>query len=178
MASDSRIITHALFQQITEPLLNLEMRQPRPGVANTLLADFGSLSPVRYVTPKPRKRGQASILIEPSWRIETRKKILVGSDSDEPRVKRILKQLENARITEVRVEGDLPELVLEFEDKWILRSFGAMETRPHWALFFRDESLFPKPVATSKGFDHWIKSDRGKLVWEWACGRNPFTTRD
>jgi hypothetical protein len=177
MATDSVTITHDQFAQITKPLIGMVLRETRFGFVNTLLGEIGR---IRSHVDRDRleRRGEASLMIEPGWRIEARGRILVGSDSENIRLARMVKSLGSMRLARIELEGKLPELVLGFDSGWILRSFRCIETPQMWCLFLNDEALFPKPRPTSKNFKVWLTAEGRKLKLEWAHGRNPYTLTD
>jgi hypothetical protein len=175
MASDSVNITRDEFAKITKPLEGMMLREPRLGIAHTLLAEIGKIRPCALLPGHIAKRGQAGLMIEPGWRVESRGAIVAGSDSGDSRLARVLRRLDGMRIAEIGVEGVLPELYLWLDSGWTLRSFRCLESRQAWCVFLNDESLFPKRQRTPKKFGQWVKGVGNNLKLEWAHGRNPYT---
>jgi hypothetical protein len=77
-------------------------------------------------------------MIEWSWRVERRRSIEVGSWSPDRRINRGIKRLTGSRISDVRIAGRLPELVVALTDGRWLHSFMTADGQPAWALLLQD----------------------------------------
>lgn len=173
MATESATISQDEFTRITRPLIGLMIRQVGFSVANTLLAKFGRLTPTVDFRGEPSARGQASVLIEPSWWIEDSSGKIAENTTDSDRLDAIARQFDGMRVSAVDLEGKSPELVLQFDSGWILRC--ARGWGVPWVLFFDDASLFPKPQPTPDDFNFWLTSKKSRIVLAWSCGDNPYT---
>ena len=88
------------------------------GYGSALFLELGALRPVRprrhgkgRAGPRPPK-GEATVMIEWSWRIERPRSIESGSWSSERRINGGIKRLTGSRISGITIAGRLPELVL------------------------------------------------------------------
>jgi hypothetical protein len=102
-------------------------------------------------------RGQMSVSITWSWRIEGPRSIKVGSWSTDAKIDRAIAALRGARISAVEIAGRLPELTLELDDGRAVRSFMTAEGQPQWAFFLRRDS--------------WLEVERGGIVRRSSTGQ-------
>ena len=149
-------ITPDRFRELVEPLLGLKLSKAQRGYGSALVLDFGKLrrEPAlprpRTATPTARLRGEASVLIEWSWRVERARSIEAGSWSTEAGINACVAGLAGHRLTAIDVAGRLPELVLGLSDGRRVQSFMTAPGQPEWALFLLDGS--------------WVCVERGRLV--------------
>src|SRR2546421_12968644 len=88
------------------------------GYGSALFLELGALRPVRprrhgkgRAGPRPPK-GEATVMIEWSWRIERPRSIESGSWSSERRINAGIKRLTGSRISGITIARRLPEPVL------------------------------------------------------------------
>ncbi len=97
------------------------------------------------------RKGELTIMIEWSWRVEKHLNILFGSWSDESLLSDSLKKLKGLSVESISFQSRLPELVIELSNEFWVCSFSTVEGNPEWALITSDKTLH---------------SRKGKLVYE------------
>lgn len=125
------------------------------GYGSAILIELGQLkSRVNQRTREPFLEGQATLMIEWSWRIERPKSILCGSWSDERRWPKALAQLVGARVSAVECVGHLPEIRVSLNNGLRVLSFMTAEGQPQWAIVLRRPKYYSVHVS------------RGRLIME------------
>ena len=137
------------FVTLTRPLIGLPVSHAwRDGSA--LFLEFGKLTP-----PPPRGRnpkGEAGLMVEWSWRVESRRAVQFGSWSGNRKMDNGIASLKRRKLIEISLVGRLPEVYIELsEDRWV-HTFMTREGQLEWTVFLRDGS--------------WITLSRGRLVQE------------
>ena len=77
-------------------------------------------------------------MIEWSWRVERARSVEVGSWSSERRINVGIKRLTGLRISDITIDGRLPELVLALTGRRWVHSFTTADGQPGWTVFLRD----------------------------------------
>lgn len=132
-------------------LVGLPISRAWRGYGSALFLDLGDLLPVEpSPTADPRERGEASITVEWSWRVERARSIEVGSWSTEARIDTGVARLAGPRVIALSVEGRLPELVFSLSDRRWVRSFMTAEGQAQWTVFLLDKC--------------WLTVERGCIV--------------
>jgi len=175
MATISASISHSDFIEITRPIIGMRMTRPWLGYASAFLADFGKLhsETIKFKNGKVRKimKGQASIMLDCTWRLERTRTIVFGRITGSRKLAHAMKWLKGRQITGISLQGDIPELELELDSRFRLRSFMGYEGASSWCVFLRDVKLFPRPKQWTKKWlnrDHelWLHYNRGRLECE------------
>ena len=138
------------FKLLVRPLIGMPLSQAWEGHGSAVFFEFGNLS--KEDSDAKAHKGEATIMIEWSWRIEHPKSILFGSFSSQQKIKNGLNNLEGLDVVDVAICGSLPELVVQLTRGIWIHSFSTVEGQPQWCLFLPDGS--------------WVYSDRGKLLQE------------
>jgi hypothetical protein len=101
------------------------------GHGSAIFLEFGRLTPTTRrtgVTGNPR--GELSLMVEWSWRIENRTSILCGSWSDEHLWEPTFDLLRNRAVVDLSVVGRLPEVVVALaEDRYVSSFMTLRATR-------------------------------------------------
>ena len=135
---------------LLQSILGLPVSQVWRGHGSAIFLDFGSLSPVSTKQRRPiRLHGEATLMIEWSWRIERPRSILCGSWSDERRWAKAFNQLLNSTVTEVQCFARLPEISVGLSNGLHVVSLMTAEGQPSWALILR--GAHSKSVHVSSG---------------------------
>lgn len=164
MATVSITISRLDFTELTRRILGMRMTRPWYGYANALFAECGKLheemQPITRKDGSVKKRieGQAEFMLDCHWRLEQKRTVAFGRDSSNRKLASALKWLKSRKITDIRLEGDIPELVVELDGQYRLRSFMSYEGSSSWVVFLRDEKLFPRPKQWTK---KWLNRDHG-----------------
>ncbi len=146
----------AEFDALVAPLLGLTVSRPWRGHGSALFLELGRLHKVRRVpTPRHPKgrvslKGQATIMIQWSWRVARRRSIAFGSWSADRRLDLGISRLVDHRVESISVTGRLPELVVALSGGFWVEAFSTVEGQPEWTTFLPDGS--------------WISTERGVLV--------------
>ena len=135
-------LTREQIRELTRPLAGMPISLAERGFGSAILLELGALT--RY-TRTYRKRGEVvhhkgevSLLLEWSWRVESPGAIQFGSWSTNPRITRGVASLQGHTILGVELEGRLPELVLALDGKRWLHTFMTAEGQPAWYIRLRD----------------------------------------
>ncbi len=126
------------------------------GYGSALFLELGALRPMQpprqakgQTGPHPSK-GEATVMIEWSWRVERARSVEVGSWSSERRINAGIKRLTGSRISEITIDGRLPELVLALTGGRWVHSFMTADGQPEWTVFLRDGT--------------WLTVEEGHLI--------------
>lgn len=116
-----------------ESLRGLSVALPWKGYGSAIFLELGQLSPV---TSKRRHhdRGEACIAVEWDWRVEAGRTVLYGSSNSRPEIERGIAGLRAATVTDIAVEGVVPELVVQFSNGHCLRSMVMVDGDPQWSI--------------------------------------------
>ena len=128
------------FTAFAAPLIGLPVSHVWRGHGSALFLEFGQLRPsnlIRRDGSSGNPRGEMSLMIEWSWRIEGRRSILCGSWSDEQKWPRTFGLMRGATMTNAALFGRLPEIELSLSNGIHLMSFMTAEGSPEWALIDR-----------------------------------------
>ena len=161
-----RIVDQQEFHRLTRPLLGLPISHVWRGHGSAIFLEIGRLlrrrlRRTRIGKSKTKMQGQYGVMIEWSWRVERPRSIYFGSWSTEKVIESRLPKLEGHIVTAIRVEGRLPELVIELSGGVWIHSFATSEGQTEWCLFL-DRNQSPR---------EWLLSRHGKLVKETGRAR-------
>lgn len=130
------------FDTLTRPLIGLQVslarQASRQASGSVLMLELGLLT--QGAGSCPYLRGDATLVLEWSWRFETESGVAFGSSSSAPFVAAQLAELRGQRVTGIRLEGRFPELVLELSGGLRARSLACIESDPGWWLWLPDRS--------------------------------------
>lgn len=143
------------FQDFTAPLIGLPVSHVWQGHGSALFLEFGRLSQIRRRDGRPAESaGEMGLMLEWSWRIEGKRSILCGSDSDEPHIRRALSCIRDHAVAAVTLTSRLPEIDIGFSSGAHLVSFMTADGQPQWTLFDR-----------RTGNDRWMFVRAGRLAF-------------
>jgi hypothetical protein len=133
-------ITIADFESFTSSLVGLPVSGVWQGYGSAIFLEFGDVQRRRRLDGSPgNPRGQWTLKIEWSWRIEGKKKIWCGSWSDGQRWPRAFSRLQGATVASVSLFGHLPEIILRLSNGLRVVSMMTAEGDPAWGLVARAE---------------------------------------
>ncbi len=151
-------ITPPEFRSRVGEIIGLRVTRPWRGYGSALFLELGKLTEMR-LGPTPRHpegrislKGQATVMIEWSWRVERKRSIAFGSWSTDRKMNAGIRRLKGARVTAISIEGRLPELLVTLTEGLWVHAFSTVEGQPEWAMFLPDGS--------------WLKVERGTLCRE------------
>ena len=132
------------FHALTRPLIGMPVSHTWRGAGSAVFLELGALtthtSTLRLHGPFRYQKGEVSLMLEWSWRVESQRAIQFGSWSDDPRITRGVASLQGHTIMDVELEGRLPELVLTLDRKRWLHTFMTAEGQPEWSIRMRDNA--------------------------------------
>jgi hypothetical protein len=129
-----------ILQTFRNALIGLPLSHLWRGYGSAIFLEFGRLTPSKRTRPDEtpqNPRGEFSLMIEWSWRIEGTTSILRGSWSDERLWEPTFDLLRNRAVTDLSVVGRLPEVVVALTEDHFVSSFMTAEGDPSWALLDR-----------------------------------------
>jgi hypothetical protein len=141
-----RRIENAEFRSLVAPILGLPISRPWRGYGSALFLELGELHDEPLLPSRRRpegdtsQKGQATIMIEWSWRVERARSIAFGSWSTERRMTNGVARLVGHRIEAIDIVGRLPEVLVQLSDGLWLQTFNTSEGQPEWTVFLPDES--------------------------------------
>lgn len=125
------VISTDEFRNFTRSAVGLPVSHAWRGHGSAVFFEFGKLRRNEGRQPK----GEATAMLEWSWRVEKARSVLFGSFSGERKIARGLQTLVGRNILEVGAEGRLPEIVISLSGGFWIHSFTTVEGHPQWTLF-------------------------------------------
>jgi hypothetical protein len=130
------------FASFTAPLIGLPVTRVWQGYGSAIFLEFGQIQPRRRRDGSPGDpRGEWTLMIEWSWRIEGKRLIWCGSWSDGARWPRAFRRIESASVASLSLSGTLPEIELCLSNGLRLLSMMTAEGNPAWALTSNDPKV-------------------------------------
>jgi hypothetical protein len=140
----SRTECHRLF----EPIMGMPVSLGWRGYGSAIFLELGRLS-VDTDPPRNHPKGEATIMVQWSWRVEGPRSIAFGSWSTDRRMDFAIPRLAGRMVTGIEVWGRLPELSVELSGGLRLVSFMTESSQPAWSVFVAPHD--------------WVYVDRGRL---------------
>ena len=137
---NNMVINAADFEAFVSPLIGLPVSHIWNGHGSAIFLEFGLLTPStsrRRDGSLKNPKGEFTLMIEWSWRIEGRRLIWGGSWSDAERWTRLLPRLKDESVTAVSLVGRLLEIDVALSNGLHLASYMTAEGDPEWALLSR-----------------------------------------
>ncbi len=133
------------FNALVATIVGLPVARAWRGHGSAVFLELGKLrAGTQRVSERARgpagQFGEATIMIEWSWRVERRRSIQFGSFSSETRIDSGIASLVGPTVVAVSVVGRLPELVLSLSDGRWVHSFMTAGGQPVWTIFLPDAS--------------------------------------
>jgi hypothetical protein len=128
------------FSLFTSPLIGLPVTRIWQGYGSAIFLEFGIVQPRRRRDGSPgTPRGEGTLMIEWTWRIEGKRRIWCGSWSDGARWPGAFARLQGQTVTSIQLLGRLPEVYVGFGNGLYLASMMTAEGDPAWSL--RQDSI-------------------------------------
>ncbi len=129
------------FDRFCASLIGMPVSRVWQGYGSAIFLEFGKLQPrIRLDGSTGNPRGQWTLMIEWSWRIEGKRLIWCGSWSDGERWPRAFSRLMAATVTSVKLLGRLPEIQIDLSNGLHVLSVMTAEGDPSWALMDRQNN--------------------------------------
>jgi hypothetical protein len=128
----------SIFEKYRTALVAQSLSSVWRGYGSAIFLEFGELSArVRRDGSVGNSRGEYTVMIEWSWRIENENSIVCGSWSDDHNWANVFKSLVGRKVQDVSLYGRIPELSIELTGGVQVVSFMTAEGQPVWAIFDR-----------------------------------------
>ena len=112
------------------------------GHGSAIFIEFGELiSTTRMDGTFGPPKGELTLMIEWSWRIERPKSIYGGSWSNERRWPKMFEKLNGAKVTNVQTFGEIPEICVSFSNSLRVLSFMTADGQPEWGIITRTPNI-------------------------------------
>ena len=137
------ILTRGQFRELARPLVGMRVSHTWRGAGSAIFLELGTLTTftrtMRKLGEVDCMKGEVSVMLHWSWRVESPGAIQFGSWSDDPRITRGVASLEGHTIVGVELEGRLPELLTLNRKRW-LHTFMTAEGQPEWSIRMHDNA--------------------------------------
>jgi hypothetical protein len=132
---DISTINAAAFEKYRTALRLQRLSAVWRGHGSAIFLEFGRLSPrIRRDGSTGNSRGDYTVMIQWSWRIEHENSILCGSWSDEKDWEEVFKSLVGRKVEGISLYGRLPELSIELSGGIHVASFMTADGQPAWTI--------------------------------------------
>jgi hypothetical protein len=144
------------FEEFVHPLIGMPVSRIWQGYGSAIFVEFGVLQSRNKRDGQPGSpRGEWTLMIEWSWRVEGKRRIWCGSWSDGERWPRAFARLQGRNVGSISLNGRLPEIDLGLDNGLHLVSAMTAEGDPAWGLIKRQDgaSISLQVVAGRLVFD-------------------------
>ena len=114
------------------PFVGKVMGRVWRGYGSSIFLEIGELT---------NDKGELTIMIEWSWRVEKEQEIMFGSWSDDSEFHELLQKLKGLMLKSISFQFWLPEVVVELSNSTWVCSFATVEGDPEWALFTESKTM-------------------------------------
>lgn len=128
----SKSLMHKEANELLRSLADLPVSLAWKGYGSAIFLELGQLSAPAASSRQPQ--GEANIAIYWDWRVEEGAKVLFGSSSSRPEIRRNLETLIVSAIDRIEISGEVPELHLLFKGGRRLRSATMVAGDPQWKI--------------------------------------------
>lgn len=126
------IVSSEEAKEFIAPFIGKLVSRVWQGNGSAIFLEIGELT---------ENKGELTIMIEWSWRVESLTQILFGSFSELSDFPRFLKQLSGLAVNNISFQSRLPEVIVELSDNTWVCSFSTVEGDPEWALITPGKTL-------------------------------------
>ena len=130
-----KIITEIQLNEIMEPFLGKSVTRSWKGHGSALFLEIGSLD---------KGKGELTIMIEWSWRVERNQSIWFGSWSEDDQIERLIPKLNGYQLKNISSFARLPEISVSLSENIWVNSFATSEENPEWALIFNGNEIISR----------------------------------
>jgi len=124
-----KIYTPSAANEFVRDFENRTINHVWRGAGTAIFLEIGSLDLDSRRNPK----GELTISVEWSWRIEGPNNILLGSFNEDEEIYKAIDILKGRKILTIEFFGRLKEIQLELEGEIWFSSFATVEGSPEWA---------------------------------------------
>ncbi len=118
--------------KFTTPFIGKRVNRVWQGNGSAIFLEIGELSD---------NKGELTVMIEWSWRVENENSIEFGSWSDDSRFPALLEKLNGKILQSISFQSRLPEVVIKLSSNIWVCSFSTVDGDPEWALITPNKTL-------------------------------------
>jgi hypothetical protein len=123
------------FNHIANALGGQRLSHVWRGYGSAIFLEFGNLTArMRPDGSQGNPKGQFTLRIEWSWRIEDATSIICGAWSEEPLWEPALDRLRNTSVAAIGLFGRIPEIYLKLTNGLHVVSFMTAQGQPEWSI--------------------------------------------
>ncbi|WP_234804690.1 hypothetical protein [Sinorhizobium americanum] len=143
----------SVFDEYRAALISQPVSAVWRGYGSAIFLELGRLYPqVRHDGSVGNPRGEYTVMIEWSWRIENETSIICGSWSEDQDWENVFNSLVGCKVHDVSLSGRLPELLIHLSGGNYVASFMTAEGQPAWTIFARTpEDLKSRFISVENG---------------------------
>lgn len=135
-----RSISTEEFTAAASPLVGLNVSRAWIGYGTAAILELGALRDEAGPDGSNFQKGEATVMVGWSWRVEGPWAVMFGATSTRRQVSEGLTGIEGKTLAGIRLDGKLPELTLELSNGMQLRSFMSADGDPEWLVMLADGS--------------------------------------
>lgn len=136
------------FATLTKRLVGCPVSKVWRGHGSAIFLELGELHEeswqAKFGETRTDMKGQFTVMIEWSWRVERKRSVLFGSWSTDKVINFRLQKLNRLIVTDLSLFARLPELQIQFTNDFWLTSYHTSNGQPHWVLFEGDDAYLVK----------------------------------
>ena len=124
------------------PLVGMPVSRVWNGGASALFLELGDLQPWDTGRRRRSKRGEVTLQIEWNWRVQTRTKILVGSDQSNWAINKYIRRLKGLEIVAIALDDEVKnDLIVQFSEEIQLQTSRLTSGDGEWLIWLKDGTL-------------------------------------
>ncbi len=126
---------------MTRSLIGMPVSRVWKGFSSALFLELGDLHPVNLTRGRRSKYGEANICIEWHWRVESRTKVLIGSDQSNWAINKYIRPLKGLEIVAIALDDEVKnDLIVRFTDGIQLQTSRLKKEREdgEWSISLKD----------------------------------------
>ena len=128
-----KIISDRELRILVKPYMGKSISRAWQGYGSALFLEIGNLTD---------NKGELTVMIEWSWRVENNNNIWFGSWSEPEKISELIPKLAGYTLIDVSVFARLPELSIRLSKEVWVNSFSTVEDDPVWALLFSNSKIY------------------------------------
>lgn len=117
--------------------LDLPVSRPWKGYGSAIFLELGKLT-IEAGPRQAREKGEATIYVGWDWRVEEGSRVLYGSANSRPKMVDGIRGLLGTRIKRIEIQGQVPELCIEFSSGHRLISAAMCTDVSEWRIVLPD----------------------------------------
>ena len=135
-------ISRPEFYELVQPLLGMPVSRVWKGFSTALFLELGELHPWDIGKGRKSKRGEAHISIEWNWRVESRTKVLIGSDQSHWAINKYIRLLKGLEIVTIALDDEVKnDLIVQFSEEIQLQTSRLTSGDGEWLIWLKDGTL-------------------------------------